>query len=99
MSGNGVRFISKHPDMAVDVCGVDNHEIKSIPLVTTGGATLTTSGEVILIMYQHECHRKNKTIHSSPKIEVYKNKSDYRSMKVGSGQHATTLNKTRFMFP
>ena len=68
VTGNDVRVIAKHPDSTVDVRGIDDHEIASIPLVTTGGVTLTTSGEVIVIMHQHACHGKNKTIHSSPQI-------------------------------
>ena len=91
VAGNDVRVIAKHPDRTVDVRGIDNHEITHIPLVTAGGVTSTTSGEVIVIMHQHACHGKNKTIHSSPQIEHYENKVDDRSIKVGSGQHTTTL--------
>jgi hypothetical protein len=91
VAGNDVRVIAKYPDRTADVHGIDNHDITSIPLVTAGGVTLTNSGEVIVIMYQHACHGKNKTIRSSPQIEHYKNKVDDRSMKVGRGQHITTL--------
>ena len=63
VAGNNVRVIAKHADMTVDARSIDNHEINFIPLVTAGGVTLTTSGEVIIIMHQHEFHRKNKTIH------------------------------------
>ena len=69
VAGNDVRVIAKHPNWAVDVRGIDNHEIESIPLVTTGSITLTTSGEVIIIIHQCACNGKNKTIHSSPQIE------------------------------
>ena len=44
-------------------------------------------------MHQHACHGKNKTTHSSPHIEHYKNVADDRSIKVGGGQHITTLDK------
>ena len=54
---------------------------------------LTTSGEVILIMHQHACHGNKNTIQLSPQIEFYKNKVDDRSIKLGGGQHATTLDK------
>ena len=91
VAGNAVRVIAKHPDRTVDVRGVDNHEIAHVPLVTAGSVTLTTSGEVIIIMHPHACHRKNKTIHPSPQIEHYKNKVDDRSIKVGGGRHMTTL--------
>ena len=44
-------------------------------------------------MYQHACHGKNKTIHSSPQIEHYKNIVDDHSINVGGGQHIATLDK------
>ena len=91
VAGNDVRAIAKHPDRTVDVRGIDNHEITSIPLVTVGGVTSTTSGEIIIIMHQYAHHGKNKTIHSSPQIEHYENKVDDRSIKVGGSQHITTL--------
>ena len=68
VAGNDVRVIAKRQDRTVDVRGIENHEIASIPLVTAGGVTLTTSGEIIVIMHQHACHGKNKTIHLSPQI-------------------------------
>ena len=57
--------------------------MSSIPLVTASGVALTTLGEVIIIMHQCAFHGKNETIHSLPQIEVYKNKVDDRSIKVG----------------
>ena len=91
VAGNDVRFITKHPDRTGDVRGIDNHEIASIPLVTTGRVALTTSREVIIIVHQHAHHGKNKNVHSSPQIDHYKNKVDDRSIKVGGGQHMNTL--------
>ena len=69
---------------------INNHEITSIPLETVGSVTLTTSGEIILIIHQHVCHGKNKIIHSSHQIEHYDNKVNGRCIKVGGGQHTTT---------
>ena len=89
--GNDVRVIDENPDRTVDFSGTDNHEIASITLVTAGGVTLNTSGEVITIMHHHEYHWKNKIIYASPQIEHYKNKVDDRSIKVGGGKHVTTL--------
>ena len=95
VAGNDVRVIAKHPDRNVEIRGIDNHEITSIPLVTAGGITLTTSDEVTLIMHHHACHGKNNTIHSSPQIEYCENKVDDRSIKVGGGQHMATLDKCK----
>ena len=68
-ASNVVRVIAKHPDRTVDVRGIYNHKITSIPLVTIGGFALTTSGAVMIIMHQCACHGKNKAAHSSPQIE------------------------------
>ena len=95
VAGNYLRAVSKHVDRNEDVHGIDNHEIISVPLVTVGSITLSTSGEVSVIMHQHACHEKNKTIHSYPKIEHYKNVVDDRSIKVGGVQHTTTLNNCK----
>ena len=65
VAGNDIRVMSKHPDRSVDVRGIDNHEITSVHLVTSSGVALSTSGEVIVIMHQHDYHGKNKKIHSS----------------------------------
>ena len=62
-----------------------------MPLVTTGGVALHVSEEEIFIMYQCASHGKNKIIHSYLQIEHYNNTVDDKSIKVGGGQHVTTL--------
>ena len=44
-------------------------------------------------MNQYGCYGKNKHSHSSPQIEHHKSMLDYRSIKFGSRQHITTLDK------
>ena len=66
--GNDVRIIAKHPDSTVDVRDINNHGISSILLAAAGGVTLTTLGELIIIMHKYECHGKNKTMCSSPQF-------------------------------
>ena len=68
VEGSDVRFIETHPDFKVNIYGTHNHQISSIPLVTTGGVTTIITGEVIVIMHKHAHYSKNKTIHSSPRI-------------------------------
>ena len=91
VAGSYARVIETHLDRKVDIRAIENHEITVIPLVTVGGVTSTIRGEVILIMHQYAYHGENKTIHSSPQIEHSKNIVDDRSIKVGGGQHITTL--------
>ena len=90
-AGNDVRVIEKHPDKTCNIKGIDNHEVPSMPIATAGGVASTISGEVALIMHQYAYHPKCATIHSSAQIEHYKNVVDDRSIKVGGGQHITTL--------
>ena len=82
VAGSDGRVIETHTDRKVDIRGIDNHEINAITLVTTLGVTSTITSEVVLIMHQHSCYGKSKTMDSSPHIENYKNMLDNRSIKV-----------------
>ena len=44
---NYVRVIAKYPDRKVDMCGIDNHEITDIPLITAGWVASTIACDVI----------------------------------------------------
>ena len=46
--------------MTAHVRGIENHEIASIHLVTTGGVSLTTSGEAIMIVHQNAHYGKTQ---------------------------------------
>ena len=50
--GEDVKIICYNPDRKVDVRGIDNHEISSIPLVSAGGVTTSLNGDLIVIMHQ-----------------------------------------------
>ena len=78
-----MRVIETHIDHKVDIPGIDNNLITSISMVNEGGVTWTITGEVMLSMHQHVHYGKNKTAHSSPQIENYKNIVDDLSIKVG----------------
>ena len=92
VSGSDFRVVETRPDRKVEIRGMNNYQISSIPLVTTGVPT-TITGEVTLIMHQHAQHGKNKPIHFFPQIEHYKNTSYDYSIKFGGGQNITTLDK------
>ena len=53
VAGSDVRVIATHPDRKVDIRGINNYDITSIPLITAGGVTSTTPGKVIVSMHQH----------------------------------------------
>ena len=84
VAGEDTRVISCDPHRNVDVRGIDNHEITSIPIVSAGGVTTTLQGEIIIIMHQCAYCGKGKTIHSSGKLEWFKNND--KSIKVGGFQ-------------
>ena len=81
----------------MDVRGIDNHEITSIPLVTSVGVTSSHNGNVIIIMHQYAYHGQRKTIHSSGQIEWYKNDVNYKSIKIGEKQRILT--NDGYIFP
>lgn len=87
-------FVSskKIPDRFVNICGIDNHEITEIPIVTAGGVVCTQHGDVIAIMHQYAWHGKGKTIHSSGQLEFFQNDVNDKSVKVSGGlQRIRTL--------
>ena len=49
LAGDDVRIISKSL-RTVHVQGIDNHQCKNIPIVTTGSVTRSQRGPVIIIM-------------------------------------------------
>ena len=95
VSESDVIVIDTYLDCNVDIRGIDNHEITDIPLETAWGVTSTIIGEIIVILHQHKCDGNNKNIYSSPQIDHCKNIEDDSSLKVGSRQHITTLDKCK----
>jgi hypothetical protein len=93
IAGDDVRLIPMglSVDRKVNVRGVDNHELESIPLASVGGVTPTQHGPVIVIFHQYAYLARGKTIHSSRRLEHFHNQVDDKSMKVGGSQHIITL--------
>ena len=91
IAGNDVRIINKDAHRRVNVRGIDNHEITSIPLVTAGAVTSSQHGEVIVIMNQYAYHPQHKTIHSCGQLEWFYNDVNDKSCKIPGGiQHIKT---------
>ena len=65
VAGEYSRVLFTHPDRRVDIRGTDNHEITSIPIVTTGGFTRTTTYDVIMVLHQCAYYSKGTTFHST----------------------------------
>ena len=83
--GNDAIVIHKH-QREVDVTGIDNHELNSLPIIDASAKVTTQRGDVIVIMKQYAYHGIGRLIHSAGQVEHYKNMVFDRSMKVGGTQ-------------
>ena len=61
VAGNDVRVIFKSPTRTVNIRGIDNHQIDSVPIVTAGAVATSQHGCVIILMHQYAYHGKGKT--------------------------------------
>ena len=91
IASNDVRVIAAHIEKTVNIPSIDNHEIIATPFINACAVASNVTSEVIVIMNQYSYQGKNKTVHSSPQTKHCENKVDDRSIKVGSGQHVTSL--------
>ena len=100
IAGNDVRIIphsGTSPHKTVNVMGIDNHQLTSIPIVSVGGVSESQHGPIILIFHQYAHHAKGKSIHSPVQLESFHNEVNDRSTKVGGGQYIKT--NDGYMFP
>ena len=70
--------------------GIDNHSVSAISVITTGWVVTSTTGSVIVILYQYAYMGKGNLTHSSVQIEHFKAAVNDKSIKVGSKQHIIT---------
>ena len=54
------RIVLVHANLIINNRGVDDHEMTSTPLSTSGGVTSATSGEDAIMPNQHAYHEKIK---------------------------------------
>jgi hypothetical protein len=87
--GNDAKVIFRRRK-TVDVTGIDNHELSSLPMVDATSKTMTDKGPVTLILRNYAYHGVNRTLHSAGQIEWYNNKVYDSSMKVGGRQVIVT---------
>ena len=60
VAGSDVRVIENHADRKFDIHGTDDHDVTSIPMVTSGGVVSTITGKIVVIIHQHTCNGKKK---------------------------------------
>jgi hypothetical protein len=86
IAGSDTRIIERHPHRTVDIRGIDNHEICSIPIVNAGAIVRSQRGEVIAIFNQYAYHpAQGRSIHSSCQLEFFANDVNDRSIHTPGG--------------
>lgn len=90
VAGDDICIISYHLHKKVDVMGIDNHSVSSIPVVTAGGVVNSTAGPAIVILHQHAHMGRGDSMHSSVQMEHFKAAVDDKSITVGGKQHIIT---------
>jgi hypothetical protein len=86
IAGSDTRVIARHPHRTVDIRGIDNHEITSIPIVSAGAVVRSQRGPVIVIMHQYAYHpQQGDSIHSSCQLESFHNDVNDKSIHVPGG--------------
>ena len=85
LAGEDMRVIATSPHRSVHVEGIDNHQVRDIPIVTAGGVLHTNQGDVIGIFHQYAHINKGSSIHSSVQLEAYKQDVNDRSRHTPGG--------------
>ena len=63
VAGDDVTVINTPPHRNVNILGIDDHNITSVPIAIGGALDDSQASPVIIIMHQYEYNRKGKTIH------------------------------------
>jgi hypothetical protein len=90
IAGDNVCIIEKTLQN-VDIQGIDNHQLNSIPIVTAGGVVQFQCGPVIAILHQYAYVGRGCSIHSSGQLEWYKNSVDDCSINTAGSQTIATI--------
>jgi hypothetical protein len=86
IAGSDTRVIERHAHRTVDIRGIDNHEICSIPIVNAGAIVRSQRGEVVAIFNQYAYHpTQGRSIHSSCQLESFANDVNDRSIHTPGG--------------
>ena len=64
ITGNDIRRITICTEKKVNIMGIDNHQLCSIPLISTRGISQSQIGPIILIFHQYASYGKGTSLHS-----------------------------------
>ena len=91
IAGRDTRVIDTM-ERTIDLSGIDDHTVRNLPLVTTGGVVRSDRGDILLIMNQYAYMPDGKTIHSSGQMEWFEIKVQDRTKKAsGEMPYVQTL--------
>ena len=72
ISGSDTRIVEDgRTGKFIDLCGIDNHTVNQVELVTCGAYVRSLQGPIILIIHQYARMPNAKTIHSCAQMEDY----------------------------
>ena len=91
VAGSDVQITCKS-DRSVNITGIDDHEMKNIPIGTVGAVVKSQHGDVIGIMHQYAIAGWGKTIHSLAQLEHHMNDVNDRSTKIKGGVQCIETN-------
>ena len=84
IAGRDMRVIEK-TGATIDLCGIDDHMLRDLPIVTAGGVVRTQKGEVIVVFHQvADMTRESKTILSCGQMEHFGCTVNEKPMRVSN---------------
>ena len=91
-------MVKRCPNRTIDICGIYNHEITSIPIVSAGAVARSQSGDVIVIVHQYAYHlQQGRSIHSLCQLELFATDVNDKSIRTPGGlQHIQSVDGYAF---
>ena len=82
----------------INICGIGNHELTGLNVVTAGGVVKSQHGDIIVIFYQYVSFPGGKTIISCIQSECFGITIDDQSTKLGLGKQ-TIMTSDNYVMP
>jgi hypothetical protein len=86
IGGTDVRKLHDIANTVVDITGIENHQVRDIPLAVVAGIIRTNRGPIVGIFNNYAYIGQGRSIHSSPQLEYSGHEVNDRSVKVGGSQ-------------
>ena len=90
LAGADMKILNK-TGRKVNICGIDNHELTGLDIVTCASMFDTNHGRVIGIFHEYAYHGQGRSIHSPAQMEWFKADIDDKSKALGGKQRLLTL--------